>query len=327
MLESLFYATEKRVNRNPEKMACILTGKIESYLLTEWISQYYKKCKKCNSFVLETFSIGWKDSKELMDAKRVAEYLGTKHTEIIITEEDCLSVLPDVMRIIETDEVSSVRESILYTLLFQYISKNTNYTNIWNDKGMDVLFRTDQTNQDQMDQRDIDPILFDKECRDSLNTLTHNMELCSQSFGIKTYSPILDRSFIQMYFSIPYMIRYGRFSEKNFLRNIFTDEPIDVCLPIEYLTDEPNESYESHESHEFSFSVLSFYTLTLTETSYSNEKARMIEDEIYDSIAKKYLEYLDIFHTDVDKKKKPVNWEQYVYKREFETFFPGMVDV
>jgi hypothetical protein len=123
------------------------------------------------------------------------------------------------------------------------------------------------------------------------------------------------------------MIRYGRFSEKNFLKNIFTDEPIDVCLPIEYLSDEPNEPNESYESNEFSFSVLSFYTLTLTETSYSNEKARMIEDEIYDSIAKKYLKYLDIFHTDVDKKKKPVNWEQYVYKREFETFFPGMVDV
>ena len=59
---------------------------------------------------METFSVGLKDSPDLLYARKVAEHLKTKHHEIIVTEEDMIKAIP-VISHIESYDTTTVRAS------------------------------------------------------------------------------------------------------------------------------------------------------------------------------------------------------------------------
>lgn len=75
---------------------------------------------------IPVFSIGLKTgSTDLPYAKQVAEYLGFDHHVIEISEEDALSVIPDVIRSCETFDITSVRASCWQYMLAKYVKENT----------------------------------------------------------------------------------------------------------------------------------------------------------------------------------------------------------
>ena len=45
-------------------------------------------------------------------AKEVADYIGSEHTEVIITKEDVLSALEDVIGLLGTFDITTIRASI-----------------------------------------------------------------------------------------------------------------------------------------------------------------------------------------------------------------------
>jgi asparagine synthase (glutamine-hydrolysing) len=47
--------------------------------------------------MIETFSIGLANSEDIKFAKIVAEYIGSDHTEIIVTEDDMFNAIPEVI--------------------------------------------------------------------------------------------------------------------------------------------------------------------------------------------------------------------------------------
>ena len=71
---------------------------------------------------LETYSIGLEGSDDLMYAKKVADYLGTKHTEVVLQESDFLHAIPYVIKDIESYDTTTVRASIGNWLIGKYIS-------------------------------------------------------------------------------------------------------------------------------------------------------------------------------------------------------------
>ena len=73
---------------------------------------------------LETFSIGLKDSEDIKYAKIVADYIGSKHTEIIVTEKEMFDSIPEVIKAIESYDTTTIRASIGNYLIGKYISKN-----------------------------------------------------------------------------------------------------------------------------------------------------------------------------------------------------------
>ncbi|PHJ19908.1 asparagine synthetase [Cystoisospora suis] len=70
---------------------------------------------------LHTFSIGLKDSKDLHVAKKVAEVLGTVHHAFTIEIEEGLNALEDVISLIETYDVPTVRKAVPMYLLCRLI--------------------------------------------------------------------------------------------------------------------------------------------------------------------------------------------------------------
>ena len=98
-------------------VACLLSGGLDSSLVAALSA---RMCRE-KGIVLETYSIGLKNSEDLKYARIVADHLGTNHTEIIMTEDDFFNAIPYVIESIESYDTTTVRASIGNYLLGKYI--------------------------------------------------------------------------------------------------------------------------------------------------------------------------------------------------------------
>jgi asparagine synthase (glutamine-hydrolysing) len=226
----LSQAVYKRCITTERPIACLLSGGLDSSLITALVAKYYTQ----KGQILETYSIGLANSEDLIHARLVADYLGTSHTEIILTEEDFIEAIPNVIYAIESYDTTTVRASIGNYKLGEYISKYSTAKVIFNGDGSDevcggYLYM----------QKCPDPIEFDKECRRLLEQIymydVLRSDKCISSHGLEPRTPFLDKTFVQYYLSIPPDIRMpqGHQCTKFLLRSAFANS--DNILPNEIL--------------------------------------------------------------------------------------------
>lgn len=87
-----------------------------------------------------TFSIGFdKNAPDLCFARKVADYLGTKHTEVIIQDTDAIKEIQEVIKATETYDITTIRASTPQYLLAKYIAENTSVRVIMNGDGSDEV--------------------------------------------------------------------------------------------------------------------------------------------------------------------------------------------
>jgi len=220
----LYNAVIKRCTNSERPIACLLSGGLDSSLITALTNNYYKTIQY--SQPLETYSIGLAGSEDLKYARIVADYLGTKHTEIIVTETDMFDVIPEVIYAIESYDTTTVRASIGNYLLGKYIAKNSNAKVILNGDGSDEVCG----GYIYMNKCP-DNIEFDKEIRRLLKDIHMYDVLRSDksisSHGLEPRTPFLDRSFVNYYLSIPIHLRNhnnDKTMEKFILRNSFSQK-------------------------------------------------------------------------------------------------------
>ena len=60
-------------------------------------------------YPLQTFSIGMEGSPDLANARKVADFLGTEHHEIKFTPQEGVDALEDVIRHLETYDITTIR--------------------------------------------------------------------------------------------------------------------------------------------------------------------------------------------------------------------------
>jgi asparagine synthase (glutamine-hydrolysing) len=188
---------------------------------------------------IETYSIGLLDSEDLKYAKIVADYLGTKHTEIILTEKEMIDVIPEVIYKIESYDTTTVRASIGNYLLGKYISNNSDAKVIFNGDGSDelcggYLYMSNCP----------DCIEFDRETRRLLRDI-HLFDVLRSdksisSNGLEPRTPFLDKIFANYYLSIPQKVRFetNKKMEKFLLRNSFRLEKFQDLYGRQILPDE-----------------------------------------------------------------------------------------
>ncbi|MCQ2606199.1 MAG: asparagine synthase (glutamine-hydrolyzing) [Bacteroidales bacterium] len=108
-----------------------LSGGIDSSLVTA-------VAQRNLSTRLKTFTIGFAESKfdERTHAKEIAEYLGTDHTELVVTEKDALALVPRILDIYDEPFADS---SAIPTLMVSQLAK-TQTTMVLSGDGGDELF-------------------------------------------------------------------------------------------------------------------------------------------------------------------------------------------
>jgi asparagine synthase (glutamine-hydrolysing) len=203
-------AVNKRCLTTERPIACLLSGGLDSSLIAALVNNYYISQNLPNK--LETYSIGLKGSEDLRYARIVADYLKTKHVEIIVTEEEMFNAIPEVIKAIESYDTTTVRASIGNYLLGKYIAANSDAKVIFNGDGSDELLGGYLYMNNCPDD-----IEFDKETRRLLKDI-HLFDVLRSdksisSHGLEPRTPFLDRSFVNFILSIPTFFR----NHKNYI--------------------------------------------------------------------------------------------------------------
>jgi asparagine synthase (glutamine-hydrolysing) len=231
---SLRFALEEAVQKRmlmERPVAALLSGGIDSSLIASLVQ---KQLRIRNLPPLRTFSIGMKGSEDLRHAKMVADWIGSDHTEIVLTADDFFKAIPSVIRAIETYDTTSVRASVGNWLVSKAIKEKSHCKVVFNGDGSDEVFGsylyfynapTDQLFEEES-QRLLDDIyMFDVQ-RSDRSISTH---------GLEPRTPFLDKQFVAVARSIPSYWRRpvkGKQVEKWILRRAFDDG---VTLPSQVL--------------------------------------------------------------------------------------------
>lgn len=229
----LYQAVQKRVLTTQRPIACLLSGGLDSSLITAMV-QYCLKKHNIQNGHLQTFSIGLKGGEDLKYARMVANYLGTQHHEVVIKEQDFIKAIPETIHAIESYDTTTVRASVGNYLVSKYIRENTFNKVIFNGDGSDevcggyLYFHYCFTHSS-----------FDRECRRLLNDIHYFDVLRSDrsisSNGLEARTPFLDWNFVDTYLSIPAQYRWAPGKpEKYLLRKAFESKWTDI-LPREIL--------------------------------------------------------------------------------------------
>lgn len=112
----------------------LLSGGLDSSLVCAVAQKYMDK-------PIKTFAIGMDfDPIDLKYARTVAEYIGSDHTEVSITKKDVLDCVEEIIEILGTYDITTIRASIGMYLICKYIHKNTDIRVLLTGEISDELF-------------------------------------------------------------------------------------------------------------------------------------------------------------------------------------------
>lgn len=194
--ESFEMAVESMIESDRE-IGCLLSGGLDSSLVSSCASRVLKRCGR----KLKTFSIGLPGSTDEKYANLVSEYIDSDHTHILVSEEDFLKVVPDVIRMIESYDITTVRASTGQYLISKWISENTNIKVLLGGDGSDellngYLYCHKAPSQEEMYKENV-RILNDIHLYDGLRA-----DRCIAGHGIEARFPFLNHKFVETVFSI-----------------------------------------------------------------------------------------------------------------------------
>ena len=81
-----------------------------------------------------------KDAIDLKYAKEAADYIGSEHTEVIITREQVLSALEEVIKALGTFDITTIRASVGMYLICKAIHETTDVRVLLTGEISDELF-------------------------------------------------------------------------------------------------------------------------------------------------------------------------------------------
>ena len=209
--ELLQKAVKKRLISD-RPIGCLLSGGLDSSVIASILAK---------NGIKSTFSIGFKDSIDLQYARIVAKYLDTNHHEVILTYDEALKAIPEVIYAIESYDITTVRASVPMYLLCKHIKSNYKETVIFSGEGSDELmggylyFHKAPTGD----------AMF-KESKRLVEELPYydvlRADRCTASNGLELRVPFLDQEFLEFCMSIEGEYRKPLDNmEKYYLRKAF----------------------------------------------------------------------------------------------------------
>jgi asparagine synthase (glutamine-hydrolysing) len=201
---ALVNAVRKRL-MSERPIGCLLSGGLDSSLITGLVvREHVKNGGKASD--IRTFSIGMPGCPDLENAKCVADYLGTTHTQWEYDASVFIKHIPNVIRDIGSYDVTSVRASVGNWLLGRNIRETTDIKVVFNGDGADevcsgYLYSCLAPNVEEL-AKDQERLLKNIHHFDVLRS-----DRCIASHQLEARTPFLDREFVQAYSSIEPSVR------------------------------------------------------------------------------------------------------------------------
>jgi asparagine synthase (glutamine-hydrolysing) len=214
---ALLTAVEKRLLTD-RPVAALLSGGLDSSLIASMVQRSLTQLGKPP---LKTFSIGFKGSSDLKHAKLVADYIGSDHTEIVMTPDQFFDKVPEVIKAIESYDTTTVRASVGNYLIAKEIRKLTDCKVVFNGDGADELFGGylyfRSAPNDAAFHAETGRLLEDIHMFDVLRS-----DRSISSNGLEARTPFLDKQFVAVVRSLPpSLLRPDGKIEKSILREAF----------------------------------------------------------------------------------------------------------
>ena len=181
---------------------------------------------------IRTFAIGMdKDAIDLKYARKAAEYIGSEHTEVIISEADVTAALPAVVELLATWDITTIRASIGLYLVCKWIHEHTDIRVLLTGEISDELFGykyTDYAPNAAAFQREAEKRIRELHVYDVLRA-----DRCISVNSLEARVPFGDLKFVRYAMSIDPELKMNRHDMgKYLLRRAFAEENI---LPEEIL--------------------------------------------------------------------------------------------
>jgi len=215
-------------------VGCLLSGGLDSSLIASLVRNYLPSNKQ-----LRTFSIGFEGSPDLAYARKVATFLKSDHHEFLVTPQEFLDHIDEVIAVTETYDITTIRASVGNYLVCKKI-KEYNQTQDVDNQSI-VIFNGDGADEVAggylYHNKAPSGLDFHYESVNLLKDISYFDVLrsdrsCSDN-GLEPRTPFLDRDFVNFYMSIPIEYRFNNTKQEKYLiREAFKN---DNLLPEEVL--------------------------------------------------------------------------------------------
>ncbi len=198
-------------------IAFLLSGGVDSSLVASISARILGK-------QIRTFCCGIKGSTDMMYAKKVAEHIGSNHTEVYFTEEEGLAAINDVVRTTETWDTTTIRASVGQYLVCRYISEHTDCKVVMVGEGPDEVCSSYLFNYYAPSAIDLNESA--KEYVKNIHMYDgRRADRCIARWGLEGRIALLDPEFIMKYWTIhpTYRMPTKYNMEKYLLRKAFDD--------------------------------------------------------------------------------------------------------
>ena len=287
--DKLVAGVEKRLVADA-KVGFLLSGGLDSSLVCA-IAQ------KKSAVPIRTFAIGMsEDAIDLKYAKQVADYIGSDHTEVIMTRQLVLDSLEDVIHLLGTFDITTIRASMGMYLLCKWIHENTDIRVLLTGEISDELFGykyTDFAPSAEEFQKEAEKRIRELHMYDVLRA-----DRCISVNSLEARVPFGDLDFVQYVMSVDpakKMNVYGK--GKYLLRHAFEGD----YLPHDILYRE-----------KAAFSDAVGHSMVDHLKAYAE---RYYTDEEFETLRQKYTH------------AQPFTKESLLYREIFEKYYPGQAEM
>ena len=287
--DKLVAGVEKRLVADA-KVGFLLSGGLDSSLVCSIAA-------KKSSTPIKTFAIGMsEDAIDLKYAKEVAEYIGSDHTEIIITKDDVLSSLETVVKILGTFDITTIRASMGMYLICKAIHEQTDIRVLLTGEISDELFGYKYTDFAP------DADAFQKEAEKRIRELhmydVLRADRCISVNSLEARVPFGDLDFVKYVMAVDPEMKLNKYNKgKYLLRHAFEGD----YLPQDILYRE-KAAFSDAVGHS-----MVDYLKEYAETFYT--------DEEFEEKCKKYTH------------AKPFTKESLLYRELFEKYYPEQAEM
>ncbi len=288
--EKLISGVKKRLVADA-KVGFLLSGGLDSSLVCAIAARESDK-------PIETFAIGMsEDAIDLKYAGQVAEYIGSHHTEVYMTPDEVLNSLEDVVFLLGTYDITTIRASMGMYLVCKAIHENTDIRVLLTGEISDELFGYKYTDFAPS------PDAFQKEAEKRVHELhmydVLRADRCISVNSLEARVPFGDLDFVRYVMSLNPEMKINKYNKgKYLLRHAFEG--------LSYLPD----SILWREKAAFSDAV--GHSMVDYLKAYAEEK---YTDEEYEAKIKTY-DYT-----------RPFTKESLLYRELFEKYYPGQAEM
>jgi len=268
----------------------LLSGGLDSSLVCGIAAKIQKETGR----KIRTFAIGMEeDAIDLKYAQHVADYIGAEHTAFYMTPKDVIAALPEVIKILGTWDITTIRASIGMYLCCKAIHEHTDVRVLMTGEISDELFGYKYTDFAPSAEE------FQKESKKRIDELymydVLRADRCVADNSLEARVPFGDTEFVKYVMAIDPKIKMNTYDMgKYLLRHAFEK---DAIIPEDILWRE-----------KAAFSDAVGHSMVDDLKAYAEEK---YSDEEFHKLRKKYT-YCP-----------PFTKESLLYREIFSSFYPG----